>query len=135
MNMLRVGVVPHIVRSSGIAALLVLCAALSGGPALAQGPVVRAVLFYSPTCPHCHDVINEDLPVIFDRFGGQPSIHFDTTVAGAQVAFYDVSNGQVEILLVDASKRAGNVVFRDATERFRAILGELGLSLPSGVTL
>ncbi len=24
--------------------------------------VVRAVLFYSPTCPHCHEVIQNDLP-------------------------------------------------------------------------
>ena len=25
-------------------------------------PVVRAVLFWSETCPHCHVVINETLP-------------------------------------------------------------------------
>ncbi|NIN71523.1 MAG: hypothetical protein GTO46_06250 [Gemmatimonadetes bacterium] len=111
--------VPHIVRLSLSTVLLGLAAAVSGGPALAQGPVVRAVLFFSPTCPHCHDVINEDLPVIFDRFGGQPRIYFDTTVARAQVAFYDVSNGQVDILLVDVSKLEGNLVFRDATRRFQ----------------
>jgi uncharacterized membrane protein len=81
--------------------------------------VVRAVLFFSPTCPHCHEVINEDLPGIFDRFGGQPRIYFDTTVARTQVAFYDVSNGQVDILLVDVSEPDGNVVFREATQRFQ----------------
>jgi hypothetical protein len=64
-------------------------------------------------------VINEDLPVIFDRFGGQPRIYFDTTVARTQVAFYDVSNGQIDILLVDVSKFAGNQVFRESTQRFQ----------------
>jgi protein-disulfide isomerase len=24
----------------------------------AQAPIVRAVLFYSPTCPHCHEQSN-----------------------------------------------------------------------------
>ncbi len=117
--MLRTHVVPRTIRLSLSAVLLGLATAASAGSALAQGPVVRAVLFFSPTCPHCHQVINEDLPVIFDRFGGQPRIYFDTTVARTQVAFYDVSNGQIDILLVDVSKFAGNQVFRESTQRFQ----------------
>jgi uncharacterized membrane protein len=31
--------------------------------------VVRAVLFYSPSCPHCHQVISEDLPPLFEKYG------------------------------------------------------------------
>jgi uncharacterized membrane protein len=116
--MTRVRVVPHIVRSSLSAVLLGFAVAVSGAPALAQGPVVRAVLFFSPTCPHCHEVINEDLPALFDRFGGQPRIYFDTTIARTEVAFYDVSNGRVDILLVDVSKREGAVIFYRATDRF-----------------
>lgn len=27
-----------------------------------DGPVVQAVLFYSPSCGHCHKIIQEDLP-------------------------------------------------------------------------
>lgn len=34
-------------------------------------PVVHAVLFYSPSCPHCHDVINNDLPPLMERYGEQ----------------------------------------------------------------
>jgi len=34
----------------------------------ADEPVVRAFLFFSPSCPHCHKVIAEDLPPITDRF-------------------------------------------------------------------
>jgi uncharacterized membrane protein len=33
--------------------------------------VVRAVLFYSPTCPHCRDVIVNGLPPLHQRFGQQ----------------------------------------------------------------
>lgn len=35
----------------------------------AQVPVVYAVLFYSPSCPHCHKVINEDLPPLWEKYG------------------------------------------------------------------
>ncbi len=31
--------------------------------------VVRAVLFYSPTCPHCHEVIQNDLPPLIEKYG------------------------------------------------------------------
>ncbi len=46
-----------------------------GGIAHAESaPVVHAVLFYSPTCPHCHVVINEGLPPIIERYGDQLQI-------------------------------------------------------------
>lgn len=34
-----------------------------------DGPRVRTVLFFSPTCPHCHEVITNGLPPIVERFG------------------------------------------------------------------
>jgi uncharacterized membrane protein len=37
----------------------------------AQTSVVHAVLFYSPSCGHCHKVIREDLPPLIDKFGNQ----------------------------------------------------------------
>lgn len=44
-------------------------------PAFAQTeeefPIVRAILFYSPTCPHCHQVIQEDIPPLIEKFGNQ----------------------------------------------------------------
>lgn len=43
-------------------------------PSLAAGPVVRAVLFYSPTCPHCHKVMTEDLPPLKAQYGSQLQI-------------------------------------------------------------
>jgi len=32
-------------------------------------PQVRSVLFFSPSCPHCHTVITEGLPPLVERFG------------------------------------------------------------------
>lgn len=52
--------------------LFLAVAVLSPGTGLAQeasAPVVRAVLFFSPTCPHCHFVINEVLPPLTRRYG------------------------------------------------------------------
>jgi uncharacterized membrane protein len=40
----------------------------------AASPVVHAVLFYSPSCPHCHDVIDNDLPPLMDKYGEQLDI-------------------------------------------------------------
>jgi uncharacterized membrane protein len=64
-----------------------------------EGPV-RAVLFFSPTCPHCHEVIRDDLPRFFARFGGEP--RFERGEGGHLVA-----NDRLEILLVDASHPDG----------------------------
>ena len=37
----------------------------------AQEPVVRIFLFYSKTCPHCEDIINNFLPDIQEKYGDQ----------------------------------------------------------------
>jgi uncharacterized membrane protein len=44
-------------------------AAQDPAPGPAPGARVRAVLFYSPTCPHCRDVITDHLPPIQATFG------------------------------------------------------------------
>jgi len=41
-------------------------------PVLAQGDgVVHVVFFYSPTCPHCHDVMRDVLPVLQKEYGNK----------------------------------------------------------------
>ena len=78
----------------GLALLLcLLVGLLSGGSRIAlghaQAPVVRAVLFYSPTCPHCHKVITEDLPPLFEKYGDQLQIvGVDITTTGGQALFF-----------------------------------------------
>jgi uncharacterized membrane protein/thiol-disulfide isomerase/thioredoxin len=77
----------------GSGLLLCLLAGLLPGwwrstPARAQLPIVRAVLFYSPTCPHCHKVISEDLPPLLEKYSDQLQIvGVDTSTAGGQTLF------------------------------------------------
>ena len=55
--------------------LAVLLTAGAANPAVAPqstaqtAPQVRTVLFFSPSCPHCHTVITEGLPPLVERFG------------------------------------------------------------------
>lgn len=54
---------------------LLLCVWLSVGlcasSVAADTPVVRAVMFYSPSCGHCHYVITEVLPPLIEKHGEQ----------------------------------------------------------------
>jgi uncharacterized membrane protein len=53
-------------------ALLISLLGVGAEPAVAaSSPVVRAVLFFSPTCGHCEKVIQEDLPPLQARYGEQ----------------------------------------------------------------
>jgi len=38
-------------------------------------PVVRAVLFWMDGCPHCHEIINNVLPPLQNKYGDQLDIH------------------------------------------------------------
>jgi uncharacterized membrane protein len=69
---------------------IVLALAIRPQPASAQPPipVVQAVLFYSPTCGHCHYVITEVLPPLFDQYGNQLQlIGIDVTQPDGQALF------------------------------------------------
>lgn len=67
-------------------------------------PVVRAVLFYSPTCPHCAMVIQEDLPPLFEKYGTQ-----------------------LEIIGIDASQIEGGTLYQVAVEHFQIPENRLGV--------
>lgn len=55
-------------RLFGILAALFLLGSLFS-PVHAEDPVVRVVLFFSPTCTHCEKVINQDLPPLQQKYG------------------------------------------------------------------
>ena len=56
-------------------------------------PVVRAVLFYSPTCPHCHKVIQEDLPPLVQKYGKQLQIlMIDVTSEGGRELYLSAAD-------------------------------------------
>ena len=57
-------------------------------PPTSPSAVVHAVLYYSPTCPHCHRVMTEDLPPLFARYGTQLRIAgIDVTTNGGQALY------------------------------------------------
>lgn len=60
--------------------------------------VVRAVLFYSPSCGHCHKVIEQDLPPIVDKYGTQ-----------------------LEIILINITTPEGSQLFQSAAEYFKDV--------------
>lgn len=65
-------------------------------PTRAEEPTVYAVLFYSPTCGHCHKVMEEDLPPLLEKYGSQ-----------------------FVLLSFDVNTSEGNSLFRQAIERFQ----------------
>ena len=80
-------------RMSDWRALLVLLAAVPavavGQAAPAPSPaVVNTVLFFSPSCPHCHKVMTEDLPPLVRRYGGRLRVAtVDVSTVGGQALY------------------------------------------------
>ena len=72
--------------------------------AIAQEPVVHALLFYSHTCPHCYKVINEDFPPLMQRYGNQ-----------------------LMILGVDISSEQGSNLYNAAVEYYQIPQERLGV--------
>lgn len=85
-------------------------------PTTARAQSVRAVLFFSPTCRHCEQVINQDLPIFFQLYGGQPRALMSQDVPEPARFAFLVTNGQLEILMVDASRPEGGVLYQASLE-------------------
>jgi uncharacterized membrane protein len=87
----------------------------------AQGPVVRALLFYSPGCPHCHTVITDVLPPLFQLYGGEPEFFYIPPTAeegNVGPPFVGVFNESLEILYVNTNTQQGYEFFQKAVEMF-----------------
>ena len=97
-------------------ALLVVGQGAAGSFRPAQAQTVQVVLFFAPTCAHCHEVITQYLPGLFEQNGGAPRVSVDATVPDADRALYLFYNDQLEILLVDASKSVGTELYLASTE-------------------
>jgi uncharacterized membrane protein/thiol-disulfide isomerase/thioredoxin len=89
--------------SLALAALAGPAAATAGGAQDAE-PQVRAVLFYSPECPHCHDVMEDHLPPLFERYGEA-----------------------LRIVAINVDTRQGQALYRAVAEHFRLPRQRLGV--------
>ncbi len=68
--------------------LLILVSSGGGKPVLADAPVVHAVMFYSPSCGHCHYVITEVLPPLLEQYSDQLNIvGVNVAEAGGQALY------------------------------------------------
>jgi protein-disulfide isomerase len=78
---------------------------------------VHAILFYSPSCPHCHQVMDEDLPPLSRKYGRQLVVlEVDTSTEQGQALFhaalahYQIDSSGVPLMAV------GDVVLRGSVE-------------------
>ncbi len=74
------------------------------GATEAASPIVQAVLFYSPSCPHCHRVIEQDLPPLNEQYGEQ-----------------------LQILGIDTSKSIGQQLYQNTIEQFALPVARQGV--------
>jgi uncharacterized membrane protein len=87
----------------------------------AQGSVVRAILLYSPTCPHCQTVIMEVLPPLFQLYGGEPEVLYipptpeEEPVGPPLVGIFGES---LEILYANVYTQLGQELYQNAVEQF-----------------
>lgn len=84
--------------------LVLLPAQLVQSQEVVPEPAAYAVLFYSPTCPHCHTVINNHLPPMQDAFGEQfQVIMINVTTEAGSALFYSACDA------FDSAGRCGGV--------------------------
>lgn len=88
--------------------------------------VVRAVLFYSPSCGHCHLVITETLPPLLEQYGDQLLIvGVDVSQSGGQALFmaalqyFNLESGGVPFLVVGDTYLIGSA---DIPEKFPGLI-------------
>jgi uncharacterized membrane protein len=122
----------HILFTAFLVGLLLLVSAASSAYAQNSAPAVHAVLFYSPACGHCHFVITETLPPLFEKYGDQLQIiGVDVTTPTGQALFqaalqkFNLEAGGVPFLVVGDTYLVGSL---DIPEQFPGLI-EYYLSL------
>ena len=74
----------------------------------ADEPVVRAALFWSETCPHCHVILNETLPPLQEQYGHQLEV---LTINVSDPAHYELWLGAMEAFQVPPERRGVPMLF------------------------
>ena len=112
--------------------IVVLFALLIVSPASAQNtPIARAILFYSPSCPHCHKVINEFLPPIVQKYNSTMAWAYAEegfNPAEREVPpIIQIQGDVLQILFVDTTTQIGAGLYESAIERFQIPQERLGV--------
>ena len=87
-----------------------------------DGPVVQAVLFYSPSCGHCHKVIQEDLPLLYEKHNTQEEWFFVGEPPGEETSelppIVGLIGDTLQILYINAATPLGSELFGSALLQF-----------------
>lgn len=78
----------------------------------ADEPVVRAVFFWSSSCPHCHEVLEQHLPPLEEQYGDQLDIQTIEIVGPER---YELWLAAVEALEVPPERRGVPMLFIGST--------------------
>jgi len=77
--------------------MIVVWLAVMALPTHAATPVVRAILFYSPTCPHCHEVMENVLPPLKAQYKEQLEIASINVLEPEGQSLYQAAVAQFQI--------------------------------------
>ncbi|MEA1976977.1 MAG: vitamin K epoxide reductase family protein [Chloroflexota bacterium] len=87
-----------------------------------DGPVVQAVLFYSPSCGHCHKVIQEDLPLLYEKHNSQEEWFVVGEPPGEETSelppIVGLMGDTLQILYINAATPLGSELFGNALLAF-----------------
>jgi len=108
----------------------------------AQEPVVHILLFYSQTCPHCEDIINDFLPDIQEKYGDQLEVklldiseraNFELVLALEEIyGIPEAEAGIPEIFIGHTPPLIGSYVIREQLDGLiQEYLDAGGADLPS----
>jgi uncharacterized membrane protein len=87
-----------------------------------DGPVVQAVLFYSPSCGHCQKVIQEDLPLLYEKYNTEEEWFFFGEPPGEETSelppIVALMGDTLQILYINAETPLGSELFGNALRQF-----------------
>ncbi|MFV9675932.1 MAG: vitamin K epoxide reductase family protein [Anaerolineales bacterium] len=87
-----------------------------------DGPVVQAVLFYSPSCGHCHKIIQEDLPLLYEKHNSQEEWfivgELPDEESGELPSIVGLMGDTLQILYINAATPLGSELFGSALIQF-----------------
>lgn len=96
----------------------------------AQGPIVHAILFYSPTCPHCHQVMTQDLPLVWADHDGWEEVFYIPAAPGEEdvgPAIFGLFGEQLEMLYINTQSELGSDLYRSAVQELEVPQERLGV--------
>lgn len=100
-------------------------------PAAAQNTVARAILFYSPSCPHCHIVMTEDLPLLIDEYNSQEEVTYlptDTPLQRDELPpLIGILGDKLQLIYINTGTPIGSELYFAAVDHFNIPEQRLGV--------